>query len=358
MKTIGIFLDSFHIGGVQKVFLTLIKEWQEMGYNVVVISLSTNGELKENLNSNIIVEDLQLNHLFLSFFKIPRILKKYNIEVLLTGKDGVNLFFILNKLFFHYKTKLFVSQHNYLTAEKRTMQTFYQKVMLSGIKCLYEKADGIICVSNGINDALIKAGIDRDKLQVIYNPVDISSIRVQAKEKCMYIQKPYVMFCGRFSPVKNLTYLLRSFSVFLRSRPNYNLVLVGDGAEMKLLRNLTEELNISNNVNFVGAVSNPYCFMQNAQLVLLTSLNEAFSMVVVEALALGKTVVSTASGGPEEILQKDKGYIVKSFTDINLFAETMVYALEHPKPADVLVRYSDSFSKEVSSKSYLQIFEQ
>ena len=358
MKTIGIFMDSFHIGGVQKVFITLANEIIRQGYSVIIITLDANGELKDEIDKNIKVINLKEKHIRSVFFRVGHIIKKSQFDVLLTGKDAENLFFVANKLYFRYKTKLFISQHNHLTPESESVHGFYQTVILNAIKHLYKRADGVICVSNGIRDALKSKGIPDKKLRVIYNPLDLNRVRSMAEEKCpICIESPYIIFVGRFSPIKNLEYLLCSFDLFHKKNPHYKLLLVGDGAERTKLERIAKDKGIYESVVFLGAISNPYCYMKESDLLVLTSKREAFSMVVLEALTLGKTVVTTASGGPSELLQSDNGYIVNSFDDANLLAKTMMNAIEHPKDAIQLKEYAESFSANKIAEQYLMAFE-
>ena len=358
MKTIGIFMDSFHIGGVQKVFITLANEIIRQGYSVIIITLDANGELKDEIDKNIKVIDLKEKHIRSVFFKVGHIIKKSQFDVLLTGKDAENLFFVANKLYFGYKTKLFISQHNHLTPESESVHGFYQTVILNAIKHLYKRADGVICVSNGIRDVLKSKGIPDKKLRVIYNPLDLNRVRSMAEEKCpICIESPYIIFVGRFSPIKNLEYLLRSFVVFHKKKPQYRLLLVGDGAQRGNLEAIARRLEISEKVLFLGAASNPYCYLKGADLMVLTSFREAFSMVVLEALALGITVVSTASGGPSEIIQQDKGYIVDSFDDTEMFAKAMERALYSKIDSDLLMNYANSFSVKMITEQYIHVFE-
>ena len=103
---IGVVMDSFNIGGVQSVFYNLISEWSKEGHDVTVFVYQNKGNLKNRLPSNIKVIPFTSSRLYKSFFVIPNLLRKYNIEILLTAKDGINLFYILNKLTFQYNTNL------------------------------------------------------------------------------------------------------------------------------------------------------------------------------------------------------------------------------------------------------------
>ena len=91
----------------------------------------------------------------------------------------------------------------------------------------------------------------------------------------------------------------------------------------------------------------------------LSSLSESLSNVVLEALCLGKTVVSTPCTGPIEILQTPAyGYVSKSFDDCEEFAGLMSHAIEHKIQNSVLSEYSEKFSISVSARKLYAIINQ
>jgi glycosyltransferase involved in cell wall biosynthesis len=114
------------------------------------------------------------------------------------------------------------------------------------------------------------------------------------------VQDGYVFSSARLVPSKGIEFLLRAFSRTALPR----LVITGDGVCKESLLHLAGELNLSNRVTFLGAVSKEtnLGIMANSRFCVFPSLKEAFGHVNLEAMALRKAVVAVAHGGPRDIV--------------------------------------------------------
>ena len=85
------------------------------------------------------------------------------------------------------------------------------------------------------------------------------------------------------------------------------LVIVGDGPHKNSLETLVKDLNVEKEVIFLGKRSNPYIWIKNSKLFILSSKYEGFPTVLIEALVLNiPTVSSNCLTGPKEILENGK----------------------------------------------------
>lgn len=125
------------------------------------------------------------------------------------------------------------------------------------------------------------------------------------------------VWCGRFSPEKNIDGLLHAWAGFARQRKGVQLVLLGDGPLIAPMRQLAERLdlicgddlnNAGAQVIFRGKVSDPASYMLGAKGMLLSSHAEGLPMVVLEALALGLPVfASDCQAGGVRVALKGQG---------------------------------------------------
>lgn len=159
----------------------------------------------------------------------------------------------------------------------------------------------------------------------------------------------YIVFIGRLSIVKNIKLLIDAIYE-INKMYRLPLLIVGDGVERSYLERRVSQLGIQNIVCFIGNQPNPYPFIKNARLVALSSESEAFPTVLLESLALGKTIVSTPTNGALEILENGKyGYISKSYNDVDDFKITINNAYNNPIDASLLTDYlNQKFSPEVT----------
>ena len=96
-------------------------------------------------------------------------------------------------------------------------------------------------------------------------------------------------------------------------RAKSRLVIIGEGRDRLELESLAKKLGISDSVCFLGLQKNPYKFMAKSSVFVLSSNQEGFSTVIVEAMACGLPVVSTdCESGPSEIIKNgENGFLVK-----------------------------------------------
>lgn len=122
-----------------------------------------------------------------------------------------------------------------------------------------------------------------------------------------------VLFLGALLPAKGVDDLLQGFAALWQLRPQARLVLAGSGPEEPVLRRRVDELGLSSCVSFAGWLG-PQAKLQalaGARMLVLPSHLEAQPMVLLEAMAAGVPVVSTAVGGvPDLISDGDHGLLV------------------------------------------------
>jgi glycosyltransferase involved in cell wall biosynthesis/peptidoglycan/xylan/chitin deacetylase (PgdA/CDA1 family) len=135
---------------------------------------------------------------------------------------------------------------------------------------------------------------------------------------------------ARFDPVKDHDTLLRAFAVVRKQRPYARLRLLGDGELLPDMKQLAEQLSIADNVEFEGFSPDASSFLKKIDVYVIASRNEGLPLTLLEAMAAGIPVVSTAVGGvPEIIGDAGCGWLCRP-SDINDLATTMVKALDRP----------------------------
>src|SRR5690606_18228881 len=108
--------------------------------------------------------------------------------------------------------------------------------------------------------------------------------------------------------VKNVEMLIKAFSGI--SQKHKVLTLVGDGRERENLEKLVKELNIQENVKFVGFATNPHHYLKSADLFVLPSFSEGFGIAAVEAMLMKIPVLCSNVGGiPEFVEDKKTGWL-------------------------------------------------
>jgi teichuronic acid biosynthesis glycosyltransferase TuaC len=233
-----------------------------------------------------------------------------------------------------------------------------KKMLINTLKCV----DHIISVSSDLKQKIVeKYGIDENAVTVIPNGIDDCKFYAINKEKArrkngLELDKQYVLSLCRLSEEKGLEYLLRAFSRI--KRDNNILLMVGDGPLEKRLKDLSQKLNISNRVKFIGAVSHDETiwWYNAADVYCLPSLWEGCPNVIIESLACGTPVVATQVGGiPDLIPDKKFGYLVPPGNDGEL-ADALSKALVNDWERTEIARFGASNTWQNVADSVIKVF--
>ena len=353
---IALYVPTLNIGGTEHCFVKLANGFAEKGEAVQLVVSRREGVLFDELNDNVTVVDLGNLRFSKSFFALKSYLEKEKPTFLITGSNMHNEFVVLANMFSRHKTKVILTQRNFLDDEIKRIPIyglFYKFLM----KRLYPKAYKVVAVSNGVYQ-FMDSFIPHLPLVRIYNPFDLDDIVLKSSRVDEEVDDlgDYVLYVGRLVEVKNLLLLLRSFKLLKNKKNNLKLIFVGDGRVKGDLLREANRLEMSEDVLFFESKSNCYHIIKHASCLVLPSFSESFGGVLVEALALGTTVVATPTLGAKEVLEDGKyGYVSNSFDDEKEFSELLVKAIEHPFDKEKLKARAEYFNLDSSISEFLKI---
>ncbi|HHX87771.1 MAG TPA: glycosyltransferase, partial [Firmicutes bacterium] len=134
------------------------------------------------------------------------------------------------------------------------------------------------------------------------------------------------------------------------------LIILGEGPQREALEQLIHSLGLGDQVQLPGFVNNPYRYMAQAAVFVLSSRREGFGNVLVEALAAGAPVVSTdCPGGPAEILEQGRYGRLVPVGDLDRMAEAVLETLNHPPAPQLLRLRAEDFSMEQILPLYREV---
>lgn len=175
---------------------------------------------------------------------------------------------------------------------------------------------------------VIPTGLPADR----YLPGDGARFRAQFG---IPADRPLLLYVGRVAHEKNIEFLLHSFVVLRRARADAMLVIAGEGPARGHLQHLAVQLGIAPQMQFIGYLDRERgladCYAA-ADVFVFASRTETQGLVLLEALAQGRPVVSTAMLGTASILQPCCGARV-SPEKTDVFAQTVVDILDDPQRA-------------------------
>ena len=147
--------------------------------------------------------------------------------------------------------------------------------------------------------------------------------------------RPAILHVSNFRAVKGIGLLARLF-VAVHQLTGAELWLVGDGPEMPALRRLLDTSPAAAAVRYVGACSQPNAYFREATLLLSTSVEESFGLAVLEAMASGLPVATTAVGGIPELVEDDVTGLLFDPDDFDRTVGRIVSLLGSPEKLEAL----------------------
>lgn len=195
-----------------------------------------------------------------------------------------------------------------------------QRERLGGLKAalVRSRSRRVVFVSDRLRDHLQPLlGIDPSRAVVIPNGVDTTAFqpsrdRTLRAELGLSDQTLLIGAIGNVRGPKAYDVLLRAIRVLLDRAANFHVAIAGQhtNALAAELFDLARQLRIEHHVTFLGLRADVSRILNNLDAFVLTSRTEGFSIACIEAMACGVPVVSTRSGGPEEILADGAGILV------------------------------------------------
>ena len=173
---------------------------------------------------------------------------------------------------------------------------------------LWPLTDHIICNAHKLKDILNKScKIPSSRITVIPNGVDTDFFRPGSPAPG---RRPVILCVARLAPVKDHATLIRAFQMLLRDHPDAELWLVGDGPLEPTIRESVQQTLPAGRVRLLPGRPDVRPLLEQAQLLVLSSRQEAFPNVILEAMSMGLPVAATKVGGiPEMVSHGETGWL-------------------------------------------------
>lgn len=360
---------QFKTGGVERVFCALAKELN--AYDVYLLSVTPGrDEMVNNIPSNVEVIDIHQSSYFrfldkirnkcpiisnlvstlyiLSLVLYVRLSKKFNNTTFINFADTISSM-ILAYMGSHNK-----KVYSWLHYNPRT---FYSSKFKLLYQFIYKKFYKIVCICNEQLELLVETvpGINRERLTVIYNILDYDQMSRLGAEKLEF-NNSYIVMVARFDlRSKDFVTLINAYSRLpYNLRYNYKLVFVGDGPDMRAVKDFTSLSGDSENIVFVGMQNNPYKWIRNSTILVHSSKTEGLPTVLLEAMACEVPIISTnCKTGPKEILDYGKAGVLVDVGDEEAMYNSIKELLESKDKRFEYIQNGNSQLKKFSKQLIL-----
>ncbi len=361
MKKVLFIINDLGGGGAERVFVNIANGFRENGFDVEILLGKKTGVYLTLVHPDMGIAEIGGTSFYKYLVALPAIFKKKQYSHIFTASDYISAAAIIAKKVTSVSSKIYVTHHCSLPRKRQLKHWKGDQVMKSIHRFIFPLADKIIAVSNG-SLAWLRESSKHTLSQgiTIYNPVFDDSIYTLAKIPVSFpasiLDKIILVNVGRLEEQKDQFTLLKAFAILYQLNPQFVLFILGQGSLRQSMQSFIETNNLQQVVYLLGFDTNPFKWMSNCHVFVLSSINEGFGNVLVEAMALGKTIVSTdCPSGPAEILQNGAlGYLCP-VQDPAALAATILKAVNSPKDPSLLIAASQQYTIDEIVKQYIEI---
>lgn len=298
-KNIMVLIYHLRNGGAERVASNLCDELSKK-YNVILVTCEepSNNDYPCSV-PRFFIDEMRVKYfkLFDTVNQIKSIKKKYHITHTISFTAQMNYLNTMSRV----KDTTIISVRNYISLAEN--DNIPKNIYMNKLSIKY--ADKITVVSKVLgNDLINNFGAKESKIYPIYNFVDKEKIDKFLFEKdSIKLSKNTVITVGRLNNQKGHINLIRSFKYVVDEIKDAKLIILGQGPLEDKMKSEIKKLHLEKNVKLIGYQKNPYLYMKNSSLFVLSSFYEGMPNVVLEAMYTGLPIISTdCKSGPREIL--------------------------------------------------------
>jgi glycosyltransferase involved in cell wall biosynthesis len=324
-------INSLNGGGAERVISNLGNYFYKRGYDVTVVCLNNAKPayfLEEGIKVISLIGTKRSEHILyriwyggVTFYKLLNLLASEKPSCVISFMTSANLWLGLTCNII--RTPYFVSER--VTPDYTVNRLNFIMRQLSA--SIYSKSKAIVVPSKRMVDGFKKnKSFSRlSNFEVINNPV---SQFIPASLERVYPRK-FLLSVGRLDHQKGFDLLIEAFAKLAIS--DVDLLILGDGNERKNLEHQIKRLNLNDRVKLIGYQGNLQDYYKQAELFVLSSRNEGYPNVLVEAMSLGcACIANDCEYGPSDIIEHEKNGLLVEVNNTKHLCEAIKRTISDP----------------------------
>ena len=358
MKKLLIVNNHMHIGGVQKALVSFLQEIKDQ-YDITLFLFSSNGACYDQIPKEIKVVTTKSLYrcfgvsqaesrgflkfcrsglavltklfgrsvaIFLANLSQQKLKEQYDVAISYLHSGGQKSFyggcndFVISKVKADKKV-------TFLHGDYSQCGSDHPKT-----NALYRRFDLVAACSEGCRQSFVSALPDMaERCVVVPNCHNYAKMRQDSLQDTVTYPSGsiHMLSIARMTREKGLERAITAVSYARKKGSDICYHIVGDGVERKNLEQLAEKLGVKDHVIFYGSQHNPYRFLPNADLLLISSYHEAAPLVIDEARCFGIPVLSTNTSSAEDMISKrELGWVCDNSQEA--LNQAMLNLLEDP----------------------------
>ena len=354
------FYPAWSYGGTPRVVFELCRELVKKGHNVTVY---TTDVFNKNSRQSTNCIEAEVEGIKIKYFKNISNSLAFNQKVFISPaiskalKKNLKQFDMVH--LHEFRTLQNAAAYKYLTKYKipYILSAHGSVLRLMGkefLKMLFDKSIGfkilksakrVIAVSNIEVEQYIKMGVERDRISLIPNGINISEFENADKVKGNFRRayklsdKKILLFIGRLNAIKGIDFLLNTFAILTKDIKDTILVIAGpDDGYKSEIESRINLLKINDKVLLIDGLygEDKISAMKDADMFIYPSRHEIFGIAPLEALMCGTPVIVTENCGCADFLREANGGIVVKYQDISGLLDSIQNILDKKEEAKKL----------------------
>lgn len=301
-------------GGAERVLINLVNNMDLTKYDITVQVIFKGGVNRDSLRPEVHYKEIDT-----PFFKgISRIFKhiparmlyrhyiKEHYDVVIAYMHGLPTRILQGKP----KGTRSIAWLHYLMSASSLPKFFYPNQIIPA----FDTFDKIVGVGKTVSDSFVQMYGLAEKVVTCYNTNDVPAIHRLSSENLTISgwnglkDNLRLVTVGRLGPEKGFDRLLNCCAKLRDDGLHFKMLIIGQGSEETKLKELQHNLHLENTVIFGGYKANPFPYVKNADLFVVSSRQEGLQTAMCEALILGTPVISTLVSGAAEVLGENSEY--------------------------------------------------
>ncbi len=324
MKKILFSAYSLDYGGIETALITLIKYLAKTKeYEITLVLEKKQGAFLSEVPENVkIIEYTPSSHKIILFRKAINLLKQIKFKLQYGNKFDFSASYATYSFPCSFVARC-TSKNSALWVHNDYMNFYNNEVMLYKKffnELQIDKFKKIIFVSN-LDKQIFGAEFPqyRKKAEICHNLIDYKTILEKSEEKIDDFKRKkditFINISRHDEKQKRISRIINATRKLNKEGYKFNVVLIGKGTDTKQYQNMAKNLK---NIEFLGTKKNPFPYLKVSDCLLMSSQFEGYPVVFIEALILGKPIVTTdVSDSKKDI--KDKYGIVNENSEKGVY---------------------------------------
>lgn len=314
-------------GGTEQLIL-LIKGLKNKGHNISLICQPKSEIINRLANTGIKIKTIKMRQDYdvLSAINLRKFLKDEKIELLHSHHSRAHAIGLLATL----------GLKNVKFVVTRQVVFNLRKNIFSQLKYKSERINKYIAISEAVKKKLLNYGIDNAKIEVIYNSTDTIKFNPNVESnvrKELGIPDNLFVCClvSNYSYYKGHTFFLEAIPEITKNFPEAKFLIAG--VIINDLKDIARNLNIANNIFFLGFRRDIPQILKASNLLVCPSIEEGLGVAIIEAMAMELPVVATNVGGISELVQNKLSGILIESKNAKALSDAIIYMIKNPEDA-------------------------